>query len=230
MDVTDYNNLKSGTSSLVVEGNDSAEHDQTVFVIDDDVMGRDSVQALVTSMGLECETFSNAEEFLRECPSTAAGCIVVDVMMPGMSGLELQQQVAEIGFVLPVIVISAFASPSTAVQAMQQGAITFLEKPCNNHELYSAIREALELDREMRAANSRKREVESRLKSLTPDERQVLMCILHGKSNKATAHELGISVRTVESRRHNVFEKLQADSVANLVRMVLLDGQLDDWP
>jgi len=192
-----------------------------VFIIDDDELARRSVSALVRSMGHVCEAYPSAEQFLTSAEFSFPGCIVADVRLPGMSGLELQEKLLNQGCKLPIIMISAFASTRATVQAVQKGAITVLDKPCNDHELYNAIREALVFDQQLRDLSAAKDAIKYRLSTLTPNERDVLELLMAGSSNKQIAKELDISIRTVESRRQKVFEKMQARSVAELVRLVL---------
>lgn len=194
---------------------------QIVFIIDDDELARQSISALVRSMGYVSEAYSSAEEFLASADYSRPSCLVVDLRMPGMSGLELQEKLLKKGCKLPIILISAFASTQTTVQAVQKGAIAVLDKPCNDHELYNAIREALAHDRQRRDLLTKKDAIKHRLSTLTPNERDVLEWLMAGLSNKQIAKELDVSVRSVESRRHNLFEKMHAGSVAELVRLVL---------
>jgi RNA polymerase sigma factor (sigma-70 family) len=196
------------------------ESDPAVFVVDDDEMARDSVCALVHSMGLPARAFASAESFLAAYAGEP-GCLVTDVRMLGMSGTELQEQLARADVPLPVIVITGFATTPLTVQAVQRGAVTVLEKPCSDQELWDAIRKGLAQDAESRQQRARRRELQNRIDQLTPQERQVMDRMLAGQPNKSIARALGVSVRTVESRRHNVFEKLRTESVAELVRLVM---------
>ncbi|MFQ5733578.1 MAG: response regulator transcription factor [Planctomycetaceae bacterium] len=193
----------------------------TIFVVDDEQLARSSICAVIDSMHMRHEAFSSAGEFLQCYEPSRAGCLVTDVRMQDSSGLELQRTLAERGGELPVIVVSAYANVRAAVKAIKQGAVTFLQKPFNDHELFEAICEALEEDRETRARAERRRDLQGRIESLTPEERQVMDLIVEGKPNKAVAGELKIGLRTVESRKHMVFEKMQADSLAALVRLIL---------
>ena len=195
-----------------------------VFVVDDDELVRDSVCALVSTIGVECRTYSSSEEFLQAYQPSQPGCLVTDVRMLGMSGLELQEYLRDQNIELPVIVISAFANTRATVRAMKAGAITFLDKPCNEHELFDVIRQALKLDQQTRDAKSKKQEIQKKLASLNSDERQVALCLVEGMPNKAIAHRLKVSLRTVESRRHKILKKTCVNSVVELVRL-FLDGQ-----
>lgn len=199
----------------------AATRDATVFVIDDDEAARLSVCALATSMHVPAEAFASVEEFLSKYDADRPGCIVADVRMPGASGVDLLQMLADRGNEIPVIIITAFASTPLTVRAMKGGAVTFLEKPCSDHELWDAIRESLDRDAAHRATRESQRQVQGRLARLTPDERHVLDMLVEGKPNKLIAKELDVSLRTVESRRHNVFLKTGTSTVAELVRLVM---------
>jgi FixJ family two-component response regulator len=193
----------------------------TVFVIDDDEAARLSVCALATSMHVAAEAFASVEDFLAHFDATRAGCIVADVRMPGASGVDLLSMLAERGARIPVIIVTAFADTPLTVKAMKGGAITFLEKPCSDHELWDAIREALNRDAANRATQESQREIHQRLAKLTTDEQQVLDMLVDGKPNKLIAKELDVSLRTIESRRHNIFSKTGTSTVAELVRLVM---------
>lgn len=192
-----------------------------VYIIDDDELVRRSISALVGSMGCVSKAYSSAEEFLASADFSRPGCIVADVRLPGMSGLELQEKLLNQDCNLPIIMISAFASTRATVQAVQQGAITVLDKPCNDHELYNAVRKALAHDQQQRKSALKKVAINQRLSSLKLHEKRVLELLMAGLSNKKIAKELDLSVRTVESHRQKVFEKMQSGSVAELVRLVL---------
>jgi len=193
----------------------------TVFVVDDDPQGRKSVCALVRSMGIPAQSFASAEEFLEAYGEQHPGCLVTDVRMFGMSGLELQEELKRRNVLLPTIVLTAYARTPITVRAMKAGAITLLEKPYDDDDLWDAIRAALAADSASRADHRQRREIRDRIARLTPAERKVMDMIVQGKPNKTIAHELDISVRTVENRRREVFAKLQADSVAQLVRLAI---------
>ncbi len=201
--------------------------DQYIFVVDDDQRARESVCALVTSMGLESKAFSSAEEFLEFYDDDKHGCLVTDIRMLGMSGLELQAQLAEMGSLLPVIVLTAYATTPLTVQAIQGGAITLLDKPYLEDDLWNAIRKALVQDASKRVEAEHRQEIRQRLECLTPSERQVLSYVVAGKPNKVIANRLDVSVRTVENRRSEIYSKLKADSVVDLVRMVIESDALD---
>jgi two-component system response regulator FixJ len=203
--------------------------DATVFVVDDDDQARESVCALIRSMGLEAESFPSGEAFLGAYTQDRPGCLVTDLRMLGMSGLELQDALIEHGFTLPVIVITAHPRTSLTVRAMRRGAITLLEKPYEDNELWDAIREGIERDATQHTEETQRQDVLRKLNSLTGKERVVMDMIVEGLANKVIARKLDVSIRTVESRRHDVFEKMQADSLAELVRMAV-SLRTDDKP
>ena len=195
-----------------------------VFVVDDDQGARASVCALVRSMGLTAESFSSAEQFLQFYKGGHVGCVVTDVRMLGMSGLELQEQLSEMGSMLPVIVLTAYATTTLAVRAMQGGAVTMLDKPYHEDELWNAIRKALSLDAQRRVEQARCQELRDRLNTLTDSERVVLDQVVAGKANKVIARRLDVSIRTVENRRRDIYKKMQAESAVELVRLVIEAG------
>src|SRR5215472_8700410 len=197
----------------------------TVFVVDDDEGVRNSLRFLLKSVGLQTQTLASATEFLDTYKPSVPGCLVLDVRMPGMSGLELQQQLNLRGAVIPVIFITGHGDVPMAVEAMQQGAFDFLQKPFRDQDLIDRIQRALERDGRNRAALDQHTRIRERLDSLTPREREVLALMTRGKPNKIMAAELGVSQRTVEIHRARVMEKSGAASLAQLVRMVMdLEG------
>ena len=193
----------------------------TVFVVDDDEGVRNSLRFLLKSVGLQTQTLGSASEFLDTYKPSQPGCLVLDVRMPGMSGLELQQQLNLRGAVIPVIFITGHGDIPMAVEAMQQGAFDFLQKPFRDQDLIDRIQRALERDNRNRAALDQHAKIRERLDSLTPREREVLALMTRGKPNKIMAAELGVSQRTVEIHRARVMEKSGAASLAQLVRMVM---------
>ncbi len=197
----------------------------TVFVVDDDERARKSVCALVRSLGVRAEAYASAEEFLGGYRPGSPGCLVTDIRRLGMSGLDLQDRLVEQGIRLPVIVLTAYPRTRSTVRAMKAGALTLLEKPYDEEELWAAIRRALAQDSAGRAEAQRRREIQARTALLTPAERLVMNLIVQGKPNKTIAKRLDLSTRTVESRRHEVFAKMGVESVAELVRLAI-DGQL----
>lgn len=193
----------------------------TVFVVDDDDATRRSIQALVGSMGVKTALFESAEAFLDAYDSSQPGCLVTDLRMLGMSGVELQEELNRLGWRIPTILMSAFADVRVTVKAMQLGAITFLEKPCRDMELWDAIRKALADDAEFRTRAESIENLRQRIESLTPQEREVMDMIVDGMMNKTIAKRMEVSLRTVEARRQAVFEKIGASCVADLVRLAL---------
>jgi FixJ family two-component response regulator len=192
-----------------------------VYIVDDDAAAREAVAALVGEMNVAARTFPSAEAFLRQYDGHRPGCLVTDVRMLGMSGVELQEKLARDGISLSVVVLTAYADTRTTIRAIRGGAVTLLEKPCRNQELWDAIRSALLRDVQTYLEEQRIDDIRRRIQSLTPAERKVLELMVEGLSNKLMAKRLHVSVRTIEVRRHKVFEKLQADSLAELVRMYL---------
>jgi len=193
----------------------------TVFVVDDDEGVRNSMRFLLKSVGLATRVLPSASEFLDTYKPSHPGCLVLDVRMPGMSGLELQRQLNLLGAVIPVIFITGHGDIPMAVEAMQQGAFDFLQKPFRDQDLIDRIQRALERDARNRAALDQHTAIRERLDSLTPREREVLALMTRGKPNKIMAAELGVSQRTVEIHRARVMEKSGAASLAQLVRMVM---------
>ncbi|MCA9153699.1 MAG: response regulator [Pirellulaceae bacterium] len=193
----------------------------TVYIVDDDPGARDSVQALVVTMGYRVASYGSAEDFLADYQLDQPGCLITDNRMQGMSGLELQQELRNRGSSLPVIVITAYADTPLTVEAMRKGAITLLDKPCREQQLWESIREALGLDRRLREARQAQVDRAGRFESLTEAERQVMELMIEGDPNKVIANKLEVSVRTVEARRHNVFLKTGTESLAELVRLYM---------
>jgi two-component system, LuxR family, response regulator FixJ len=198
----------------------------TIFVVDDDAAVRDALKLLLRSVGHAVETFGSAQEFLDAYGEDRAGCLVLDIRMPGMSGLELQQKLNEKHSILPIIFITGHGDVPMAVEAMQAGAVDFIQKPFRDQDLIDRINQALEKDSSNRAALGERNDIRRRLETLTPREREVLDLVVHGKANKVIAGDLKLSQRTVEIHRARVMEKMQASSLAHLVRMVLEVGQV----
>jgi two-component system, LuxR family, response regulator FixJ len=194
----------------------------TIHIIDDDSAVRESLLALVQMRGLTAKAYSSAEAFLAGLKSAETGCVVSDVRMPGMNGLQLLEKMNEAQSSLPVIIITAYADVPTAVRAMQAGAVTFLEKPCNDDDLIAAIQQALNLEQAQQALRRQKSDVQSKLDTLTPDENAVMRKMLEGLPNKRIASDLDIGLRTVELRRSNIMKKMGAGSLAELVRLAIL--------
>jgi two-component system, LuxR family, response regulator FixJ len=197
----------------------------TIFIVDDDAAVRDALKLLLRSVGQAVETYGSAQEFLDAYSEDRAGCLVLDIRMPGMSGLELQQKLNERHSILPIIFITGHGDVPMAVEAMQAGAVDFIQKPFRDQDLIDRINQALEKDNSNRAALGERNDIRKRLETLTPREREVLDLVVHGKANKVIAGDLKLSQRTVEIHRARVMEKMQASSLAHLVRMVLEVGQ-----
>lgn len=193
----------------------------TVYIVDDDPALRKSMRWLVESVGLRATTFATAEEFEAAYQPGAPGCLVLDIRMPGMSGLDLQSKLCEHGITIPIIMVTGHGEVPTAVRAVKSGAIAFIEKPFSDQDLLDAVRQALEQDEANRETNANRREVEARYAALTPREREVMQLIVTGHANKQIACQLSISQKTVEVHRAHVMKKLRAQSVAELVRMAM---------
>ena len=191
----------------------------TVFVVDDDDAVRDSLMDLVDSVGLNAEEFASAQAFLDSYDEKRPGCLVLDIRMPGMSGLDLQDRLSDIGSVLPIIFITGHGDIPMAVRAMQRGAVDFIQKPFRDQELLDRINIALEKGNQSFAVQEQMEEFATRLSSLTQREREVMEMIVNGKANKVIAIDLGLSQRTVELHRARVMEKMKARTLADLVRM-----------
>jgi FixJ family two-component response regulator len=198
----------------------------TIFVVDDDSAVRDALKLLLRSVGQSVETYGAGTEFLESYSEDRPGCLVLDIRMPGMSGLELQQKLNEKHSILPIIFITGHGDVPMAVEAMQAGAVDFIQKPFRDQDLIDRINQALEKDTSNRAALGERNDIRRRLETLTPREREVLDLVVHGKANKVIAGDLKLSQRTVEIHRARVMEKMQASSLAHLVRMVLEVGQV----
>jgi len=196
-----------------------------VHVVDDEPAIRESLAMLLDASGLGCRTYADAETFLAVLPLDTPGCVVSDVRMPGMSGLDLLRVLQDRRVELPLIVITGHADVSMAVQALKEGAADFIEKPFDEKVFLKAVRGALAQGEKAFHERRRHLEVEGRVASLTPREREVMALVVQGLPNKAVAVELNISVRTVEIHRARVMEKMAADSLSALVRMAL---QLED--
>lgn len=193
----------------------------TVHVVDDDDAVRSSLKLLLKSVGLPTSVYASAQEFLSLWQPDHAGCLVLDVRMPGMSGLELQMELNARGAIIPVIFISGHGDIPMAVEAIQHGAFDFLQKPFRDQDLIDRVQRALAADGENRKLLSQRDTLRSRYESLTPREQEVLVLVTQGKANKVMAGDLGVSQRTVEIHRARVMEKMGAHSLAQLVRMVL---------
>jgi len=195
-----------------------------IHLIDDDEAIRESLAFLLDTAGLAVRAYDSAEAFLPDLPQLAGGCIVTDIRMPGMSGLDLARRVKALGASTPVIVITGHGDVPLAVEAMKAGAFDFIEKPFDDEVLLGAIRHALSLSADSDQRASERAVLLERLEGLSTRERQVLDALVAGQANKVIAYELGISPRTVEVYRANVMTKMQAASLSELVRMALATG------
>ncbi len=194
----------------------------TVFVVDDDQAMRNSLKWLIESVAMRVETYSSAKEFINNYYPGRSGCLLLDVRMPGMSGLELQQYLNEQQIQIPIIIITGHGDVPMAVRAMKAGAVDFIQKPFNDEFLLDSIRNAMTLDEKMRNLQSHRAEIAQRLEQLTPRELEVMAMVTDGKSNKEIANALNVSSKTVEAHRARVMEKMQASSLADLVRMAIV--------
>lgn len=202
----------------------------TVFVVDDDAAVRDSLTALIESDGLPVETFASAEDFLAAYRPGRPGCLLLDLLMPGMGGLELQRLLAARGIELPIIFLTGHGSVRDSVRALRGGAVDFLEKPPDPGIVLAEVREALARDAAARAEGERRAEVRRRLGRLTGREREVMRSMVAGRSCKEIARDLGISPRTVEIHRARVLAKLEASSIPDLITLALVSGEPDLQP
>jgi FixJ family two-component response regulator len=197
------------------------EKPATVFVVDDDDAVRTALRLLIKSVGLPVETYPSAQEFLDAFDGDRAGCLVLDIRMPGMSGLELQQHLNALHAITPIVFITGHGDVPMAVEAMQHGAVDFIQKPFRDQDLIDRINQALDRDRANRNGLKERDAIRDRIGTLTPREREVLALVTSGKANKVIAGDLDVSQRTVEIHRARVMEKMQASSLAHLVRMVI---------
>ncbi|HWZ63930.1 MAG TPA: response regulator [Steroidobacteraceae bacterium] len=195
-----------------------------VYIVDDDEGLRALLQALGKSMGVTARAFPSASKFLEQYNPRQPGCLVLDIFMPGMSGLELQDELNRRGAVIPVIFITGHADVASAVAAVRHGAFNYLQKPFSNAELVANVRQALEVDRRNRELLAQQEVIRERIALLTPREREVLELIVRGLASKVMAEEMGLSQRTVELHRSRVMGKMGASSIAQLVRM-FMDSQ-----
>ena len=201
--------------------NITVEADPTVFIVDDDPAVRQALTTLVRSMRLQAEAYESAQHFLDAFDAARPGCILLDVRMPGISGLGLLEQFNREEIPLPAIVMSAYGDVPMVVRAMKAGALNFLEKPCRDQHLWEAIQEALKWDTSHREHLALRTKVRHRLQRLTPGEYDVLALLIDGRPNRAIAVELNLSVRTIEVRRAKIMSKMKAESLAELIRLTL---------
>jgi two-component system response regulator FixJ len=199
---------------------------EIVQIIDDDDALRDSLIFLLSSVGIEAKSYDSAAAFLNDPQRTISGCIITDVRMPGMNGIDLLHKLKSEGVSVPIIVMTGHGDVPLAVEAMKLGAFDFIEKPFDEDALLTSVRGALGVQEKHAREESQRQEIENRLVQLSTRERQVLDGLVVGQANKVIAFELGISPRTVEIYRANVMTKMQANSLSDLVRMALVSGTL----
>lgn len=205
----------------MTERTDSTPAAAKVYVVDDDPSARESLCWLLNTEGIETEAFESAEAFLRRWSSELFGCITVDIRMPGISGLQLQEELIQRNNLMPVIVLTGHADVPVAIRAMKQGAHDFLQKPYSDHELLASVRAALQFSLQIDQAEHDKAAAANAIENLTEREREVMCLVVEGRTNKAVAAELGISEKTVEVHRARVMEKTRARSLSELVRICL---------
>ncbi len=198
------------------------ENDGIVYIIDDNKDVLEAITLLMSSVGLTVKTFLSANEFLASWSDKFSGCILLDVRMPGMSGLELQKKLQQKKYCPPIIIITGHGDISMAVKAVQDGAVDFIEKPFNEQTLLDSVHRALEQDVKSRGKSSRLNDIKFKIESLTPREQDVMQLVVKGQRNKIIADTLSISVSTVEVHRARVMEKMAAHTLSDLMRMIIL--------
>ena len=213
-----------GTPADSVESNSESAPLQphaTVFVVDDEQVVRDSLRWLIESVGLSVQTFASADEFLDSYNSSMAGCVILDVRMPGISGLELQEALRNRDDMIPIIVVTGYADVPMAVRAMKSGATEFLQKPYSDQRMLDLVQRAIDNDAQYRKKNARLKELRQRLESLTPRENEILVLVSDGLASREIGERLDISQKTVETHRTNMMKKMQVSNVALLTRLYL---------
>ncbi len=198
-----------------------SDSNRTVLIVDDDDAVRDSLGFLMKSIGIESRGFASAIDFLEFYDEKVAGCLVLDIRMPGMSGLELQDRLNEMNAILPIIFITGHGDVPMAVEALKKGAVDFIQKPFRDQDLIDRINHALEQDHDSRSMMMERRHILDRIDGLTSREKEVMNLVVQGKPNKIIAADLNVSQRTVEIHRARVMEKMEASSLAHLVRMAI---------
>ena len=196
-----------------------SEPDAVIAIVDDDPSAREGLQTLLRSAGWKVEAFVSAQEFLGRRGAEAPSCLILDLQLPGLSGLDLQKQMAQVGLEIPIVFLTGHGNIPASVQAMKAGAVEFLTKPLDAEQLFQAIQEAIERDRRTRQQHAEMRQLRERYESLTPREQQVMREVISGLLNKQIAAELNITEFTVKIHRGHVMRKMRAGSLADLVRM-----------
>jgi len=193
--------------------------DPIVFIVDDDDSVRKALSRLINSVGLNVETFASADDFLKRESHNGPACLVLDIRMPGLSGLDLQDELVAAGRTLPIIFVSGHGNIPLSVRAMKAGAVDFIEKPFEDQSLLDAINHSLKKDRQAKLEQAESREIQRRVDSLTPREREVFAHVVSGKLNKQIAFKLGTSERTIKAHRARVMKKMQANTLTDLIRL-----------
>jgi FixJ family two-component response regulator len=191
----------------------------SVFVVDDDPLIRDALEQLIKSVGLKAYAFSSAREFLEKDLPDEPSCLILDIRMPGLSGLDLQDELVKRGLTIPVIFITGHGTVPMSVRAMKNGAVDFLQKPFEDQELLDAINNAIEQNRQTRMEQAEIRQIKQRVESLTPREHEVLVLVTAGMLNKQIAYDLKLSENTIKTHRAHIMQKMKAESLADLVRL-----------
>jgi two-component system response regulator FixJ len=212
--------VDAGIERIYIMLTEKAQLGPVVYVIDDDSEARKLVSDLMHSFGFQVQTFDNPEAFLNELSDSRPGCVVLDIRMPGMDGLEVQQRLAKGNIPISVIILTGYAETPTTVRALRNGAVAVLDKPFREDELWSYVQEGIQRSEDELFRRKHLSIVESRVKKLTQQDREVMRLMLEGVKNRSIAKRLEVSLRTVENRRRKVFEVMQAESVAELARMV----------
>jgi FixJ family two-component response regulator len=211
----------SARTTAAARGYDERANDATVFVVDPDDAVRETVEHLAETMNLRCESYASGGDFISAYEDSRPGCLVLELKIPGVSGLQIQEHLLKQGTGIPVLFLAEQTTVSFAVRAMRAGAIHFLEKPVREHELWDAIQEALEIDRQRRHALLRRREIQQQVDELTSRERRILEMTAEGISKKAMAKELDVCMRTVDLARSQLMKKLRLGSITELVHFAI---------
>lgn len=209
-----------------MSASDSSSTEPMVYVIDDDASVRRAITRLIRSAGFQVSVFESADEFLHQQPANVPSCLILDIQMPGLTGIDLQEALVTSGHTLPIIFISGYADVPMSVKAMKRGALDFLTKPFTDEELLAAIRKAIELDIQQKKANEEIQDIQNRINTLTPREAEVFSLVITGMLNKQIAAELGTSEKTIKVHRARVMEKMRSGSLAELVQLAERVGRV----